>query len=131
MTFAEPIDAQQTPFVAAQVNFGHDSRLVAARFEIFAITGDDDGSPLPESIIATLKTPAAERTAADAATQLRAYFSAHAPAIDAAPRLAGESRGAAAGADREISHDGDGRGREAARDAHSHARRLPASRARK
>jgi hypothetical protein len=78
-TLAEPIDALATPFVAAQANFGHQHKLVASRFELFAFTGRDDGSPLPPPIIAALATPRAERTA-EQQTQLEEYFSAHAPA---------------------------------------------------
>jgi hypothetical protein len=79
LTFAEPLDSVATPFVAAQVNFGHGRKLVAARFEIFAVTGRDDGSPLPAAIIAILRTRVGERTA-EQQDQLRAYYSAHAPA---------------------------------------------------
>ncbi|MDZ4657142.1 MAG: PSD1 and planctomycete cytochrome C domain-containing protein [Bythopirellula sp.] len=79
MTFAEPLSSTATPFVAAHVNFGHGRKLVAARFEIFAVTGRDDGSPLPESIITILQTPTRDRTA-DQRGELRAYYSAHASA---------------------------------------------------
>ncbi|MGD9633797.1 MAG: PSD1 and planctomycete cytochrome C domain-containing protein [Pirellulales bacterium] len=81
MTFDKPIDSAETPFVAAQVNFGHDQQLVAARFEFFAITGSDDGSPLPEPIIAIVEKAAGERSAEEQ-QELRAYYSAHAPAME-------------------------------------------------
>ncbi len=79
LTFSEPLDSHETPFVAAQVNFGYGLTLVAARFEILAVTGRDDGSPMPEPIIAILKIPPDGRTAAQR-HELQAYFSAHAPA---------------------------------------------------
>jgi len=81
LTFAEPVDARQKPFVAAQVNFGHDRKLVAARFELLAMTGGDDGSPLPEPIIAIINKQASERTPEELAA-LREYYSAHAPATE-------------------------------------------------
>ncbi len=81
LTFAEPLDSAATPFVAAHVNFGHGRKLVAARFEMFAVTGQDDGSPLPESIITILETPARDRDTQQQG-ELQAYYSAHAPATE-------------------------------------------------
>ncbi len=78
-TLAEPIDAKETPFVAAQVNFGHGSSLIAARFEILAVTGVDDGSTLPADVIAILGTPAAQRSAAQS-QRIQEYYGAHADA---------------------------------------------------
>ncbi len=51
VTFATPLNSARTPFVTTQLNFGHGSNLVAARFEILAMTGTDDGSDLPQQII--------------------------------------------------------------------------------
>jgi hypothetical protein len=81
LTFAEPIDARQTPFLTAQVNFGSNAPLVASRFEFLAMTGDDDGSDLPPAIIAIIEKPAGERTDDDRKT-LADYFVAHAPATE-------------------------------------------------
>ena len=79
MTFAEPLDPVATPYLTAQVNFGRGGSLVARRFEFFAVTGEDDGSDLPEDLIAVVQKPASERNAAELA-QAAAYFANHAPA---------------------------------------------------
>jgi hypothetical protein len=78
-TFAQPLDAATTPYLTAQVNFGRGGSLVARRFEFFAVTGEDDGSDLPDDVIAIIERPAGERSA-DEQARLRAYFAAHAPA---------------------------------------------------
>jgi hypothetical protein len=51
VTFATPIDAKTTPYLTAQLNFGHGNNLIASHFEILAMTGTDDGSSLPHDII--------------------------------------------------------------------------------
>jgi hypothetical protein len=55
ITFAEPIDAAKTPYLTTQVNFGVNAPLVAAKFEFQALTGEDDGSELPEKLIAAVQ----------------------------------------------------------------------------
>jgi hypothetical protein len=79
VTFAEPIDAAKTPFLTTQVNFGVNAPLVAAKFEFIAITGEDDGSDLPEDVISLVQTPAGER-GAEGRQRLRDYFADHSPA---------------------------------------------------
>jgi len=76
-SLVEPIDAGATPFVAAQVNFGHRHNLIGARFEIQAITGIDDGSTLPQDVIEILGIAAEERSVAQV-ERVKAYFAAHA-----------------------------------------------------
>lgn len=81
ITFAEPIDASQTPYLTAQVNFGVNAPLVAKRFEFLAVTGEDDGSDLPAEMIAIIEKPSGERT--DAERQALAdYFVQHAKATE-------------------------------------------------
>lgn len=77
ITFAEPIDAAQTPFLTAQVNFGVNAPLTASRFEFLAVTGEDDGSDLPADVITIVEKPMKDRTRAERST-LRKYFSQHA-----------------------------------------------------
>jgi len=77
VTFAEPVPAAETPYATVQLNFGHGRELVAGRFEFLAMTGTDDGSPLPTEIIAAIETPASSRTE-EQQDVLRAYYSAHA-----------------------------------------------------
>jgi hypothetical protein len=71
-----PIDARQTPFVTTQLNFGHLRSLVAAKIEILAMTGVDDGSELPAEVIAAIETPDAERTD-EQQQRLSEYFANH------------------------------------------------------
>ncbi|MCC6491708.1 MAG: PSD1 domain-containing protein [Pirellulales bacterium] len=78
VTFADPIDAAETPYLTAQVNFGQGGPLVAARFEFEALTGVDDGSTLPPDVISLVQSPDGERT--DQQRQrLIDYFAWHAP----------------------------------------------------
>lgn len=76
VTFAEPIDAKQTPYFTVQVNFGHGNSLSAAKFDFVAIYGEDDDSNLPSAVIAILEKPAADRTAEES-KQLQDYFAQH------------------------------------------------------
>jgi mono/diheme cytochrome c family protein len=78
-TLAKPLNTAETPFATVQVNFGHGRSLVAARFEILAMTGNDDGSPLPNDVINILQKKSDER-ASDEKEQLKAYFAQHAEA---------------------------------------------------
>jgi hypothetical protein len=98
ITFDTPIDSQMTPFVTTQLNFGHGNNLIASHFEILAVTGTDDGSNLPQGIIALLESGATGSSASGATAgspssaspartlvdqhQLRDYYSAHADATE-------------------------------------------------
>jgi hypothetical protein len=79
VTFASPIDPSSTPFLTTQLNFGHGRNLVATRFEILAMTGTDDGSPLPQEIIDIVQKSADKRTP-EQQEELRAYYAGHADA---------------------------------------------------
>jgi hypothetical protein len=79
ITFAQTIDAQQAPFVTTQLNFGYLRNLVGAKMEILAMTGTDDGSPLPPDVIKMVETPAEKRSDEDV-TRLRNYYADHAEA---------------------------------------------------
>jgi Protein of unknown function (DUF1553)/Protein of unknown function (DUF1549)/Planctomycete cytochrome C len=93
ITFDKPLDSAATPFMTTQLNFGHGRSLVAARFEILAMTGSDDGSPLPPEIVEIIQSSTAvsspnETQPADSSAgrtreqqnQLIAYYSAHSEA---------------------------------------------------
>ncbi len=58
VTFAKPIDTATTPYMTVQLNFGHGDQLVAAKFEIQAMTGADDGSDLPPEIVSIIEPTA-------------------------------------------------------------------------
>ncbi len=64
VTFAEPLDARANPHLTTQLNFGAGSNLIAARIEIQAMTGQDDGSDLEPEVIAALAKPEDQRDAA-------------------------------------------------------------------
>lgn len=78
MTFDAPIDPRTQPYLTTQLNFGSGDNLIAAKMEIFAMTGTDDGSTMPAAVIAALEKPVAERNNAEL-DLLREYFIAHAP----------------------------------------------------
>jgi hypothetical protein len=81
VTFAEPIDTHETPFATVQLNFGFGQNLVAARMEIQAFTGTDDGSELPEAVAAIVSKEAAERTPEETAL-LHDYYRDHSQATE-------------------------------------------------
>jgi mono/diheme cytochrome c family protein len=78
-TLAEPLNPAETPYATVQLNFGHGRSLVAAKFEIQAMTGVDDGSPLPREVIAILEKKSDERNA-DEQSRLQDYYIHHAEA---------------------------------------------------
>lgn len=77
-TFAQPVDARQTPYVTTQLNFGFGDNLIAARMEIFAMTGVDDGSTLTPDVIAVIETPSEQRTP-EQQQRLAEYFAKYSP----------------------------------------------------
>ncbi len=81
VTFAEPVDPKEQPYLTVQLNFGRGQSLVAKRLEILAVTGRDDGSLLTPEIIDTLQTPTAERSE-EQRQALAAYYVQHAPAYE-------------------------------------------------
>jgi len=76
-TLARPIDPRSAPHLTAQLNFGTGRALIAGLVEIAAITGNDDGTDLPDEVLAALTTPAAQRTA-DMKARLWEHCAAHA-----------------------------------------------------
>ncbi len=76
-TFAEPLSAAATPFLTAQLVFGHGKSLIPGHFEFFVMTGIDDDSDLPGEIIKVLQTADTERSDAQK-TELWRYCAAHA-----------------------------------------------------
>ena len=80
VTFAEPIRTDLTPFLTAQLNFGFGKSLVPGLFELFAVTGNDDGTDLPPTIVAALETAEEERPA-EVRAQLWQYCADHAPEL--------------------------------------------------
>lgn len=78
-TFEKPLNAAETPYATVQLNFGHGRSLVAAKFEIQAMTGVDDGSLLPAEVIAIIVKKVSERTA-DEQARLQDYYVDHAEA---------------------------------------------------
>jgi hypothetical protein len=75
-TFEKPISPSATPYMTVQLNFGHGKQLVAGRFEFLVMTGIDDGSSLPEEVIAAIQTPLPERSSHQREL-LQNYYAAH------------------------------------------------------
>ena len=76
LSFDEPLAVAAAPYLTAQLNFGRGGDLMAKRMEFFAVSGHDDDSTLPASVIVVLQTAPAARTEPQRAT-LAAYCSAH------------------------------------------------------
>jgi hypothetical protein len=80
-TFGEPVHSDATPFLTVQLNFGNGRNQVPGLFELFAVTGTDDGTDLPNDIVAVLSAPASERTA-EMKTRLWQHCAANAPELE-------------------------------------------------
>ncbi len=90
LTFASPLSSADAAYLTAQLNFGRHGDVTARRMEFFVMTGRDDGSALPEAIIAAISggsgTESAQRSAEmTAMTSMTAmiaqYFAAHSDAL--------------------------------------------------
>lgn len=82
VTFAEPFAPENTPYLTTELLFNYGNNCSPARFQLFAFTGHDDGSPHPEDITAILLVEASQRTP-EQASALQAYF--HATGAEKAP----------------------------------------------
>jgi hypothetical protein len=63
VTFTSPITAKDQPYLTTQIYFGNKMGGAPSEGELFAFTGHDDGTDLPEFILRILATKPAERTA--------------------------------------------------------------------
>lgn len=78
LTFATPIQPSATPYLTTEILFNYGQNTSPARFQIFALSGNDDGSPHPASITDLLAAYPAARTP-EQAVQLRDYYHQIAP----------------------------------------------------
>ncbi len=67
MTFAQPLRSADATHLTAQLNFGRGGNVTAKRMEFFLLTGCDDDSALPASIIAIIAKEPSQRSAAETA----------------------------------------------------------------
>ncbi|MBL9211245.1 MAG: DUF1553 domain-containing protein, partial [Opitutaceae bacterium] len=81
-TFAEPVRSDATPYLTVQLNFGNGREQVPQLFELQVLTGVDDGTDLPDEIVAALGVPPGERSA-ELRAKLWTYCAAHAPELRA------------------------------------------------
>lgn len=72
-----PIDSAQTPYLTVQLNFGNGRSLVPQLMEIQVITGNDDGTDLPEEILSYLDRDTTNRTR-EQTSALWKYCASHA-----------------------------------------------------
>jgi len=77
-TFAEPLQAAATPYLTVQLYFVEAPGLV----ELLVMTGTDDGTTLPDEIVAALETPA-ERRPAEMQRLLWRYCAEHGAELSA------------------------------------------------
>jgi hypothetical protein len=63
VTFATPITAKDQPYLTTQIYFGNKLGGAPSEGELFAFTGHDDGTDLPEFVLRILATKPTERTA--------------------------------------------------------------------
>ena len=80
LTFAEPISADTHPWLTASVFFAH---RPAREARLYALTGEDDGTDLPDDILAILGKQGSARTSAERA-RLWEHVAGHADALRAA-----------------------------------------------
>jgi hypothetical protein len=78
LTFGTPIQPSATPYLTTEVLFNYGQGASPARFQIFAFSGFDDGSPHPADVTALLLTDPATRTPEQSAL-LTGYFHQIAP----------------------------------------------------
>ncbi|WP_148075062.1 PSD1 and planctomycete cytochrome C domain-containing protein [Bythopirellula goksoeyrii] len=76
LNLEKPFDATQMSYLTMHVNFGQSVKLVAAKFEFYALTGNDDDSELPEEVIEIIETPKDNRSS-EQIERLRHYFASH------------------------------------------------------
>ncbi len=75
---AEPLHASETPYVTVMLvwgggPFGGGAALIGGQYRLFAVTGHDDGTNLPDEVQTILRTVDAERSAAQA-ERLKTYY---------------------------------------------------------
>jgi hypothetical protein len=75
-TLARPIVGKDVPFATIQLNFGYGHSQLAEHCEIYAVTGQDDGTNLPDDVLLILQVPSEKRTVAQIG-RLTRYFSDH------------------------------------------------------
>ena len=73
VTFATPLQPANTPYLTTELLFNYGHSTSPARFQIFAFSGNDDGSPHPADITELLTADPATRSSEQAA-RLRDYF---------------------------------------------------------
>ncbi len=77
-TFIEPLDPGQTPHLTAMAIFGQGNYAVPGHFKIFATTGIDDGSFIPDNIQSILAISAVSRTESQKG-EMKEFFLAQSP----------------------------------------------------
>jgi len=73
LTFAKPITAAEQPYLTTQIYFGNRFGGAPGEGELYAFTGHDDGTNLPEFVLRILSTNASQRSA-EQQQALWAYF---------------------------------------------------------
>ncbi|MCA9229632.1 MAG: PSD1 domain-containing protein [Planctomycetales bacterium] len=82
-TFDEPIDTSQMPYITTLMvwgggEFGGGAALTPGHFRVYAISGIDDGTSLPEDVQAFVRVNKSDRTE-EQQSRLQAYYASIAP----------------------------------------------------
>ena len=80
-TFKHPLQAGALKYMTTQLNFGAGGNQIAARMEIFAMLGVDDGTGLSPEVVSVLEIKPAQRTEKQRRV-VRDYFTRHASATN-------------------------------------------------
>ena len=78
--FQQPIDGSQTPYLTVLLVWGGGADLIGGQYRFFALTGNDDGSSLPNAVQSILNVESSVRTP-EQKQQLQAYYASIAPEL--------------------------------------------------
>ena len=79
-TFEQPIQGSDTPYITAMLVWGGGSDLIGGQYRFFALTGNDDGTNLPEEI-QNILTASEEERSDQQRQQLQEYYATVAPEL--------------------------------------------------
>ncbi len=64
-TLSQPASSENTPYMTVQLNFGAGKSHIPGLVELYAISGNDDGTDLPETVLASIQKTEQDRDQSD------------------------------------------------------------------